>query len=536
MTLFFHRSRLSEATNVPLEQAQASAITIHTRSVTEPMLDPGFEKALKAATVETRYGAMHVPLVEDNTVVRFLKVYGEWAELEVDFVARNVRENARVADVGAFLGTFGIGLSQRVRLSSICFVEANAGIVPLLESNAANNCRAESRIVSAVVSPDGYSALLAYRHPGNEGSVSFIARAGAEPAPDIPVSEARISLRDLWKKCGPFDLLKLDIEGMELPALLEVQDILAEKRVTVWAECNEEPGAIDTAEFLLSCGLRVFYFAFPSHNPDNYKGERSPIYPYAYEAGLYASASEPQMPHSLIQQGCLFGEIRNGEALREALWHTPRWCPPDIVQDRPEESLAVALHRLNGVHYESFLTGKSEKKPEHRASDAEPRDFVAARTAERDAAIARLKETDTALGEAQVLVATRTAERDVATTQARELAAALAKAEALVEARTQERDGLAGTVALAELAAAKRGIELENLGGRVEKLEAELIAAGANARWVADISHDRLILLRAYHRSGRAIGVLRALFSLSKQLRRGLRSYLRGIARRSRVQ
>ena len=82
--------------------------------------------------VDTRYGRMVVPDVENDLVSRFLVEYGEWAELEVEFLARILPDGAAVADIGASIGTFGLALGRGKKLSSICFVEGNPEIVPLL--------------------------------------------------------------------------------------------------------------------------------------------------------------------------------------------------------------------------------------------------------------------------------------------------------------------------------------------------------------------------------------------------------------------
>ncbi len=160
----------------------------------------------------------------------------------------------------------------------------------------------------------------------------------------------------LWESLGPFNLIKLDVEGMELPILEDAREYLMKERVSAWVECNDDPASLRVAEFLLACGLNLYYFAFPSFNPDNFRGDSTPQFPFAYEAGLFATHGEPQIDRALLAVGCILTHVTNREALRRAMWQTPRWVPPQIVRNRAEETIALAVHALNGDRYETYLS------------------------------------------------------------------------------------------------------------------------------------------------------------------------------------
>src|SRR5258706_11539894 len=89
---------------------------------------------------ETRYGQLWVPSTND-LISGFLLEYGEWADLELRFIADNIADNSSILDIGAFLGTFGIGLSQIKKLESVSFFEANDKIIPALTANVSMNCK-----------------------------------------------------------------------------------------------------------------------------------------------------------------------------------------------------------------------------------------------------------------------------------------------------------------------------------------------------------------------------------------------------------
>ncbi|RWA52696.1 hypothetical protein AU476_16385 [Cupriavidus sp. UYMSc13B] len=85
--------------------------------------------------IATRYGVLDT-FDSDDLICRCLAKYGEWAQYEVQFVADNIAPGCRIADVGAFLGTFGLGLGRLAKPDGLCFVEANAATAALLRKTS----------------------------------------------------------------------------------------------------------------------------------------------------------------------------------------------------------------------------------------------------------------------------------------------------------------------------------------------------------------------------------------------------------------
>lgn len=313
--------------------------------------------------VETRYGRMVIPDSENDIVSRFLAQYGEWAELEVGFVAGVVPEGAAVADVGAFLGTFGLALQSRKKLGSVCFVEANPEIVSILQENVRRNCRVPSTVVDALVAPQDFRLKRGLRDMHNIGSASFVARPGHSFQVTVPAPNRRMSLDELDSTYGPFDLIKLDTEGMELVILTDGVTIVERENTAFWLECNEHENSLALAEYLLGHGRRLYYFAYPSFRPDNFHGDETPIFAFAYEAGLLAPPGNINVA-SELPKGCILRPISNREDLRVALWHTPRWAPHEWWDLPTEEVVALATHQLNGGDFDNFLIPGLDESPD----------------------------------------------------------------------------------------------------------------------------------------------------------------------------
>lgn len=344
----------------------------------------------------TRYGVLSVPDMPDDVIVGFLQRYGEWAWDETCFIAGNLRDGARIADIGAFLGTFGLGLARLRRLGLACFVEPNPVLAPLLRDNVQRNCDAESAVIAAAVAPIGSELERAFYEEGNLGSLSYVDRPRARGTRTLGGPTETIDLASLRRRCGEFDLIKIDVEGLETDILQgELASLIAAK-TDLWIEANEDLETIGLGTMLLEAGMQVHYFAWSSFNPDNFRHDSTPIYAFAYEAGLYASVGDPPvLDDALKAHQPILKRIDNRDDLVEALWVTPRWGMADWCGRPLPEVVALAGRELRG---------------EARANFPNPAAAFAPSDAPLIALRARLRSTDEALARAEALAIERLAE------------------------------------------------------------------------------------------------------------------------------
>jgi len=304
--------------------------------------------------IDTRYGQLSVPDSAQDVIGRFLAQYGEWAWDEACFVASILPKGARVLDVGAYVGTFGLGVGLRQSLGSLCCVEANPEIVPLLRANIERLARQPSDVIAAMVSGDVWEARTGHFDPSNLGSLSFAEGANGDELATSP--EQVLTLKQIREAHGPFDLIKLDVEGMEADIIRSDADFLSSGESMLWLECNEAEASLGLAELLLEWGLNLYYFAFPSYNPNNLRNDPDPIYPFAYEAGLLAGRTlAPILDASLAEHQCILKRITSIDDLREALWRTPRWGMREWEGASANEVAALAGRALLGQELEKFL-------------------------------------------------------------------------------------------------------------------------------------------------------------------------------------
>lgn len=328
--------------------------------------------------VLTRYGKLEAPGADD-LIGRFLAKYGEWAWLETTFIAGLLRDGASVLDIGAFVGTFGFGVAAQRELGHLCFVEANPDIVPLLQQNAA---ALGGTVVAALVRAPGMAVQPGRAEPGNLSAMSY-----AEAGEDGRAPSGTITLEALRGSYGPFDLVKLDVEGMELEILRADADHVRTGPEILWVECNQNLRSLEVAALLLEAGRQVFYYAWPSFNPANFRGDPESLFPCAHEAALLALP--PGAPPLRLAGDGTPLPVRTTEDLRAALWRTPRWGQEDWAAASRTTLQALAGRYLCGEAYDTFLRHLPPGAPPH-ATGWQQLEAALARAEAAEAALARI--------------------------------------------------------------------------------------------------------------------------------------------------
>lgn len=307
---------------------------------------------------ETRYGPLLLPGGSD-LISRFVRDYGEWSWLEVEFVGGFVDAGASVLDAGAFVGTFSLGLRGRSP-GRVVAVEANPGVLPLLQANF-ERLAPSGYVVEHALLGDGQPPTVLPRMASadNLGSLSYVPESLPEgvPASDAlpPVGTTLAALRE---RHGAFDLLKLDVEGSELAALRGDETWLRAHLPTLWVECNERLGVFPLFEFMASLGYELHYFAYPSHHDHNFRGNPVRLFALAYEAGLLAvrPGTAVALSDHLAQCGCDLRRVDDAATLRRCLFETPRWGLAEWVELPRSRLLALLSRHYRRQSLDDFIT------------------------------------------------------------------------------------------------------------------------------------------------------------------------------------
>ena len=311
--------------------------------------------------IDTLYGRISAPEWRDDLIIRSLQVMGEWGAAETELLAPLVSSGDVFWDIGAFLGTFTIGLCRLVPLARIVAVEANPEIFPFLETNLRVNLRCGVVVEHAAISEhEGWLSPKNASLPGNNGAQSY-----APSTADAPASIPGTSLKALRAQRGDYDVLKLDIEGMETSALRSDADYLRSRQPVVWAECNEDESSFDILDLMRSLGYETAYVAFPAFRTDNFKGSPELIHPMAYEAALVAAPPErlSKLPASIVGEDLIHRRVSSALDLRRAMYDTPRWSMAEWAAMSRAELIARLGHQFRGEPFSDFLNAQERCAP-----------------------------------------------------------------------------------------------------------------------------------------------------------------------------
>lgn len=316
--------------------------------------------------ISTIYGEISTPDWEDDLIVRTLRTLGEWSYTEQLLAAQLVRRGDALWDGGAFVGTFGIGVTQIAAAQgrapqSLLAIEPGAELrAPLLANlGRVRACKASLEPVAIGPANGRLRALAADQASENHGGIAYAEDDGAgEDAGAVPSA----ALWQVRQRHGAYDVLKIDLEGGENRALRDEFDYLAAAHPVIWAECNEALESIALLEAMVSAGYEPLYLAFPAFRKDNFRGTTDIPYPMAHEAVLLAAPPERL---AAFRPGAVGAEVicrpvKTSWDLRQALWATPRWARPEW-EDLSRAELVALLGRVTrGEDLRLFLNDRLE--------------------------------------------------------------------------------------------------------------------------------------------------------------------------------
>jgi len=317
---------------------------------------------------DTIYGQVHLPDEHDDQIRTSLVSHGEWAYIEVLILGSMMKPGDSVFDLGAYLGTFSMGISS-YKPGKIVAVEPCKKSFELLERNLDANVEVKHEIVNSAMGFTNGEAVLEETSDSNLGANTY---RPVEKTPKvqntIEQTTARelvdmMSLKTLRSSHGDYDVIKVDLEGSECEVLRSDAKWIKDNKPVVWAECNENIATKELLQFFLWAELSPYYVAYPTYRRNSYrKSERSP-YTITYETALLG-ASEQSMKRfhcSDIEDEILCEKVESYEHLRRLMWQTPRWGHQAWAELSRPELIALLGHYEKNEKFSQFLPQNIEK-------------------------------------------------------------------------------------------------------------------------------------------------------------------------------
>lgn len=218
------------------------------------------------AQTRTRYHTNFSYFVKDEMIGSSLQRYGEYQQLELEFLLSILTPDSVVYDVGANVGYHTTAFASRAR--QVISFEPNPQNFALLEQNTADHDRV-TRYQAAVSNTAGIGYIDDFDPAvlGNFGHMTM-STSGVE-VPCMTLDSVNHA---------PPDLIKIDVEGHEYEVLQGSIHLLESRRPVVYYEAIETPDLDKIYRMLTALDYRLYWVCVRNYNPDNFLGQQENIY------------------------------------------------------------------------------------------------------------------------------------------------------------------------------------------------------------------------------------------------------------------
>ena len=249
-------------------------------------INSNIEKHLE--TKYCRYGIISF-FKNDIYIGRSLDEYGEWAQIELDFLLQFIRPGDVVIDIGAFIGTHSIAFGQKVGpKGKVIAIEPQNNAFQVLKKNIEQNNLTNIKIFKKAVSNISGTILIEQPDLDNDVNLASFTLAGITPDKDSKSKHKQnidvIILDQIIS--GSCDLIKIDVEGMEILVLEGAADTLRNSRPLVFAECLSVQDGWNMVEFMQKNNFVAYLHNELSFNPNNFRQSMNNIFGMARETNI----------------------------------------------------------------------------------------------------------------------------------------------------------------------------------------------------------------------------------------------------------
>lgn len=204
----------------------------------------------------------------DMYVGASLRKYGEFSRGESELFARLVGPGGVVIEVGANIGAHTVELSRLVGpQGAVIAFEPQRLVFQLLCANLALNSCANVYALQAAIGAEPGSIAVPLLDPNatnNFGGLSLLGATGGERVPLRTIDEFGL------QSC---QLMKLDLEGMEVEALRGAARTIGATRPLLYVENDRAERSAELIGLLLSWNYRLYSHMPPLFSPDNFAGD-----------------------------------------------------------------------------------------------------------------------------------------------------------------------------------------------------------------------------------------------------------------------
>lgn len=215
-------------------------------------------------TIETHGLTLHYR-PQDKLIVNAITLNGDYEKETRRLIENHLQAGMTYLDLGAHIGYFVLMAAQKVGLHGHVYaVEANPSTYEMLQKNVvANGFEGRCTLLPKAVSDQ---AGILFFHSSPTSSVNaHVLEADEDPTAAEVVRVEAICLDDYFADGQKIDLVKMDIEGAEVPALHGMRATSAnnpQMRMIIEFNyeiiANQQQNPMDFVQALLDCGFTRF--------------------------------------------------------------------------------------------------------------------------------------------------------------------------------------------------------------------------------------------------------------------------------------
>lgn len=278
-------------------------------------------------------------LLRGDMISYYVDVFGEWSEAEVDLFRALLPSDGVSVEVGSNIGMHAIALSKICDKGKVYCYEPQRPIFHILCGNIAINNRLNVIARNlAVGDACGQIEIQTsdYDRPWNYGAFSIETGFNAERQFDRAVRTEKInviSLDDdpLLLEIDKIDLIKADVEGLEVKVILGGKKLIERHRPYLFLEAGDEEAVGRLVEILSAIDYAGYWFPSLRFRHDNYNSAPfDPAFSRKYDTNvLFRPREKPLQNRDLSPVGDVY-RLPKGVPVLMTFPH-PFGQPPEFV-------------------------------------------------------------------------------------------------------------------------------------------------------------------------------------------------------------
>lgn len=211
-------------------------------------------------TTRTRYTDKFYFYGNDHIIGNSLSYYGEYGQLEIDFLLHIINENTIVYDVGANIGYHATAFASKAK--KVYSFEPNPHNYHLLKKNTVDLDNVQT-INVAVGNTNGTIKIEDF--DPNTDNLNYGNMKCGEIGKDIGI----LRLDELAFEKP--DIIKIDVEGYEYQVITGCENLLSTSRPAFYYEAHETKELKEIYEFLNQYDYQLYWCFVRNFNENNFK-------------------------------------------------------------------------------------------------------------------------------------------------------------------------------------------------------------------------------------------------------------------------